>query len=336
MQKHQSIFNPSIYISFPGHKNEKDLRFTKNNFITTSSTQELLSRLLFTVLESEALWEREAELATTLERQPATYFSRLHQSWWSLTEAGCQSPWKDLLQPRKLPRSWKQFISSTTLRDLFRSRFVKSTFKALLKHITSQKRWSGSLQELNGSVLFIYLLILGWSSQGEPTVHLKGVPTHCAWKKVHSQMSKQESFYRPSKTVTVSSAEGPWQPPVVEDHHSSVTLHYRQKFLWAIILFSSLHTVLYPQFFLYHTIKHPHQIYQKQSFPVSNTWSSFFTVCNQSFHVKEFSLLPVGKDKNNSVWRYKNIKVISVPPAQIQCLMNPTVSSSLVQWLPKL
>lgn len=54
MQKHWSIFNPSIYLSFLGHKNE-DLRFIrKDNFIITSSAQELLSRLLFTVLGSQA------------------------------------------------------------------------------------------------------------------------------------------------------------------------------------------------------------------------------------------------------------------------------------------
>lgn len=108
----------------------------------------------------EASWGRGAKQATTPERQLTTDFSLL-QPRWSLTEVGCQSPWKHLVQPHKLPRSQKKLISSTTLRDLFRARFVKSTFQSLLQHSMSQKRWPGSLQEPNG-LAFICFFIAFW------------------------------------------------------------------------------------------------------------------------------------------------------------------------------
>lgn len=69
---------------------------------------------------------------------------------------------------------------------------------------------------------------------------------------------------------------------------------------------------------------------------LSRTWTTSLPVRNQPFHVREFSLLPTGKDNNNSVWRSNNTQIISVPPAPIQRLMHPMVFSSLVQWQPKL
>lgn len=53
-------------------------------------------------------------------------------------------------------RFWKQLISSRTLRDMFRPRSVKSTFKAFLKCWMRQKKRSDSLQEENGLALCIY------------------------------------------------------------------------------------------------------------------------------------------------------------------------------------
>lgn len=59
-------------------------------------------------------------------------------------------------------RFWKQLISSRTLRDMFRPRSVKSTFKAFLKCWMRQKKRSDSLQEENGLALCIYLFLVGF------------------------------------------------------------------------------------------------------------------------------------------------------------------------------
>lgn len=69
---------------------------------------------------------------------------------------------------------------------------------------------------------------------------------------------------------------------------------------------------------------------------LSRTWTSSLRVRNQPFHVRAFSLLPTEKDNNNSVWRYNNTQIISIPSAPIQGLMHPMIFSSLVQWQPKL
>lgn len=85
-----------------------------------------------------------------------TNFSHLQQRLWPLTEVGCQSPQNRFLQPQKLPRYQKQLLSST-LRDLLR----KDLLKALSVLNMSQRRQSGSLQEVNGLALLIYLLLFG-------------------------------------------------------------------------------------------------------------------------------------------------------------------------------
>lgn len=67
MLKWQSIFNPTIYLSFPDNKNEEDWRFIrKDSFTTTASTQELLSRLLIIVIMSG---------------QPIFHLSNIEASW---------------------------------------------------------------------------------------------------------------------------------------------------------------------------------------------------------------------------------------------------------------
>lgn len=57
-------------------------------------------------------------------------------------------------------RFWKQLISSTTLRDMFRPRSVKSTFKAFLKCWMRQKKeiWLTAGREWSS---FMYLFIFG-------------------------------------------------------------------------------------------------------------------------------------------------------------------------------
>lgn len=67
VQKWQSIFNPTVYLSFQDNKNEKDLRFIRQeNFTTTVSTQELLSRLL---------------LIVTMSGQPVFHLSNIEALW---------------------------------------------------------------------------------------------------------------------------------------------------------------------------------------------------------------------------------------------------------------
>lgn len=163
MQKWQRVFNPTIYLSFPNNKNEEDFRFIrKDNFTTTASTQELLSRLLLIVIMSaqpafhlsiiEASWQRGKTGSNT-------NFSHLQQRWWPLTEVGCQSTQKGLLQPQKLPRYWEQLVFST-LRELLR----KDLLEALSIFNMSHRRQSSSLEEVNGLALVSYLLLSGRTS----------------------------------------------------------------------------------------------------------------------------------------------------------------------------
>lgn len=160
MRKWHSIFNPSIYLIIPDKKKEKDLSFIREDiFTTTASTQELLSRLLLIVIMSgqpvfhlsniEVSWQRGRTGSNT-------NFSHLQEKWWPPTELGCQSPQKGLLQPQKLSRYQEQLLFST-LRDFLR----RDLLKALSMCNTSQRRRSGSLQEMNALALLIDLLLFG-------------------------------------------------------------------------------------------------------------------------------------------------------------------------------
>lgn len=100
----------------------------------------------------------------------------------------------------------------------------------------------------------------------------------------------------------------------VEGRHiygGGLPLHHRWKFLWVIIAFSPLHTALLCTVIPLTDITHTHQIYQKQSFQAPNTQTRFLTEYNKPFCVREFSLLPTGKDKCNSVWRCNTMQVIA-------------------------